>query len=293
MPRSTRTLSLAADAITVEGALIAPPMLAQVAAQHADKQSEADYRVPKGLTLRDEIARYFRVGQALFADLYTNSRPSAATTIAFVEAFVRDVFGFVDIARVGTRSADARPFAPTLEALSGRVPVVVVPPTDELDRPSDHLIADGRHRSAASALQDCLNADENGLWGLCCNGERLRLLRRNASLTRPAYIEADLRRIFENETFADFTTLWLILHSSRFGMPGTIASDCPLERWREAGQREGVAARDRLRDGVEAALLALGTGFLSHEQNLALRERVRTGTLPLTDFFGQLLRLVY
>ena len=68
--------------------------------------------------------------------------------------------------------------------------------------------------------------------------EALRL-----SLTRPAYIEADLRRIFEGEAFADFTALWLLLHASRFGPAagedGRLPppSDCALERWRDAGQK--------------------------------------------------------
>ena len=53
------------------------------------------------------------------------------------------------------------------------------------------------------------------------------------------------------------------------------------------------AARDKLRDGVEAALLSLGNGFLSDSDNGALRERLRKGELSLPDFFGQLLRLVY
>jgi hypothetical protein len=289
MPRSTRTLSLAADAITVEGALIAPPMLARVAAQHADRQSEAEYRIPKGLTLREEIARYFRIGQALFAEFSASSTPSMAKTITFVEALFRDVFGFADMVRVGARSMDDRLFAVTLEGLSGRAPVVVVPPSDSLDRASDHLPTDGRRRSAASAVQDWLNAQEGALWGFCCNGERVRLLRDNASLTRPAYIEADLREIFDAEAFADFTHLWLLIHASRFGPPGTPARDCTLERWREAGSREGAVARNRLHDGVEAALKVLGTGFLA--ANPELRRRVQTGDLPLTDFFGQVLRL--
>jgi len=85
-------------------------------------------------------------------------------------------------------------------------------------------------------------------------------LRDIARLPRPAYIEADLRQIFEAESFADFTVLWLLIHASRFGVAGTPASDCALERWREAGGREGAAARERLRDGVEAALKVLGTG---------------------------------
>jgi hypothetical protein len=186
---------------------------------------------------------------------------------------------------------DERLYAVTLEGLSGRAPVIVVPPSDSLDRASDHLPTDGRRRSAATAVQDWLNAQQGALWGFCSNGERLRLLRDNASLTRPAYIEADLRQIFEAESFADFTVLWLLIHASRFGAAGTLAADCALERWREAGGREGAAARERLRDGVEAALKALGTGFLAG--NPELRQRVQDGGLPLSDFFGQLLRLVY
>lgn len=199
MSRSPRAFNLAADAITVEGALIAPAMLARVAAQEAEGQSNADYKIPKGLTLRDEIARYFRIGQALFTELHANPTPSTDKTVAFVEALFRDVFGFADMVRIGTRSVNERLFAVTLEGLSGRVPVVVVPPANSLDRASDHLPTDGRRRSAASAVQDWLNAQEGALWGFCCNGERLRLLRDNASLTRPAYFEADLRQIFEAE----------------------------------------------------------------------------------------------
>ncbi|MGH6847628.1 MAG: hypothetical protein ACREC0_09360 [Methylocella sp.] len=140
-------------------------------------------------------------------------------------------------------------------------------------------------------MQDWLNTQGAALWGFCCNGERLRLARDNASLTRPAYIEADFRQIFDAESFADFATLWLLIHASRFGLPDTPVTDGALERWREAGSLEGAVARDRLRDGVEAALKVLGTGFLAG--NPELRRRVRTGELPLIDFFGQLLRLVY
>jgi hypothetical protein len=291
--RTRSAPALAFDALTVEGSLIAPAMLARIATHQAGGQTEADYGVPKGLTLRDEIARYFRIAQAQFAALTASENPSVGATIKFVEDLLRDVFGFADVARVGSRTLGDRHFALTLEALGGRAPVVVVPPSDELDRPSDHLPGDGRRRSAASALQDWLNVTSQSLWGFCSNGFRLRLARDNASLTRPAYIEADLRAIFQEENFADFTALWLLVHASRFGQPGTPPTDCALERWREAGQKEGVAARDRLRDGVEAALLSFGNGFLAHPDNGPLRKKLHDGELSLTDFFGQLLRLVY
>jgi hypothetical protein len=285
--------ALTFDALTVEGALISPAMLTRIAVHQAGGQSEADYGVPKGLTLRDEIARYFRIGQAHFAVLNVVENPSVAATTKFVEDLLRDVLGFADLNRIGSRTINDHLFALTLEGLGGRVPIVVVPPADELDRPSDHLPTDGRRRSAASAIQDWLCTNKQSLWGFCCNGFNLRLVRDNASLTCPAYIEADIRAIFQEENFADFTVLWLLVHASRFGRSGTSPSDCALERWREAGQKEGVAARDRLRDGVEAALLSFGNGFVANPDNGALREKLRTGDLSLDDFFGELLRLVY
>jgi hypothetical protein len=291
--RKPHAAASAFDAIAVEGALIAPAMLARVAEQKASGQADSDYNIPKGLTLREEIARYFRIGQALFNDLFTSATPSAAATTRFVEALLRDVFGFADISRPGMHMLGERLYPVTLEAEGRRVPVVVVPPTDEIDGPSPHLPSEGRRCSAVSALQDWLNAGQGVLWGLCSNGLQLRLLRANASLTRPAFIEADLRRIFEGEAFADFAATWLLVHGSRFGAAGGAPTDCALERWREAGGKEGVAARERLGKGVKAALLSLGGGFLAQPENTALRERLASGTLPLPEYFGQLLRLVY
>jgi len=288
-----RKSELAFDAITLEGSLISSAKLAEVAERKADEQSDADYHIPKGLTLRDETARYFRIGQALFRELFAGNHPSQQATTRFTQELLRDVFGFTDIAPVTRPKLHVdRTYVVSLEALSGRVPVVVVPPSDDLDHASVHLSQD-RRRSAATSLQDWLNVEDNALWGLCCNGEHLRLLRDNESLTRPAYIEANLRQIFESEDFAGFAVFWLIIHASRFGRTGGPATDCALERWREAGSKEGLAARDRLSIGVKKSLLALGNGFVSHPANSDLRDRLTSGQLPLPDFFNELLRLVY
>jgi hypothetical protein len=48
--RSDRTAATAFDALTVEGALISPAMLARIAQRQAEGQNEADYGVPKGLS---------------------------------------------------------------------------------------------------------------------------------------------------------------------------------------------------------------------------------------------------
>eukprot|EP00873_Tetraselmis_striata_P032784 jgi/Tetstr1/453048/TSEL_040084.t1 len=268
--------------LTLEGNLIAPAVVAQISEPKDDAETRESYGIRKGLTIREEIATAFRVGQSHF-DAFTNlESPSVEATRRFVRDFLKETFGFDDLAL-----ADG-----VLSFLGGgRVPVVVVPPAEEkLDRRSPTLSTD-RSRSPVYALQDYLNEHDDALWGLVTNGTLIRLMRDNASLTRPAYVEADLAQIFTNEDAASFAILWLMIHRSRFGAEGAPATDCALERWREAGSREGEAARDRLAEQVKMALKVLGSGFL--EANPELGQRLRSGEVNLTDWFNELLRLVY
>ena len=251
-----KTTRLAFDALMVEGALIAPDMIADVAALKATAQSEADYRIPPGLKLRDEIGRSWRIAEALWAR-FSQARaggPAYAATQAFVDDLLRQVFGFASLEVVASRHVGSRAFPVRRVALSGRVPIAVAPAGDGLDRGLDQFAEDHRKRSASLLVQELLNADEAASWGIATDGLKLRLLRDNASLTRPAYVEADLERIFRGGLYADFVALWLLIHESRFGGSDALPSDCPLERWRKAGREAGAKARDRLGVGVEAAL---------------------------------------
>ena len=69
--------------------------------------------------------------------------------------------------------------------------------------------------------------------------------------------------------------------------------NCWLERWSNQADQQGTRARDKLRDGVEAAIRSLGAGFLTTKGNQDLRERMRTGELSTQDYYRQLLRVVY
>lgn len=282
MARKPVTDMSAWPSLTLEGNLIAPAMIAGIDRRQAPEQTEADYRIRKGLTIREEISTAFRVGQSHFDAFAKLHNPSAEATRRFVRAFLAETFGFDDLAPADGAVAFLA---------GGRVPVVVVPPAEEkLDRRSPTLSTD-RSRSPAFALQDYLNDSDAALWGLVTNGAVIRLMRDNASLTRPAYIEADLAAIFTNEDAASFAVLWSLIHRTRFGAAGTPATDCVLERWRDAGTREGEAARDRLASQVEVALKVLGSGFL--EANSDLAARLRSGEINLTEWFNELLRLVY
>lgn len=312
--RIARAAELAFDAITIEGGLLAADWLARAAQLKAPQQDPADYGVPKGLELRDEIGRYWRIAQAQWAEFEAGRKAKAepnALARRFVVSLLRDAFGFNDLVerpRIRTASLlagesdddrrqpvelEGRTWPLTAIDAAGRVPLVCAPAAAGLDSPHRHLGDEHRKRSAFGLAQEFLNVSDDALWGLCSDGLTLRLVRDNASLTRPAWVEVDVARIFTEELYPDFAAAWLVLHRSRFGGDDQEPDSCALEAWRSAAQEEGTRARDELRAGVEAALVVLGQGFLSHPDNGALRARLHDGSLSTDGFFGELLRLVY
>ena len=287
---------LAFDALSIEGGLLGAEWLGKVAQLQAAAQEPADYGVPKGLHIRDEIARSWRIAQACFQAMETgraSGGDARALAERFVEAFLRDALCFASLARTGPRTIGERVYPVPFFALGDRVPVVTAPLGAGLDTPLPELGDDRRRRSAFGLLQETLNASGAALWGVAADGLSLRMARDNASLTRPAWIEADLGRIFTEELYPDFAALWLLAHESRFGRAGDPPETCPLEVWREAGRHEGTRARDKLSAGFREALEILGQGFLSHAANKKLRSALHAGDLTQERYFGQLLLLVY
>ena len=294
--RSRGEARIAFDALSIEGGLLGADWLAGVAQLRAAAQKPADYHVPEGLHIRDEIARSWRIGQACFRKMESGRAAGGnarALAERFLEAFLRDAFGFMSLAHAEPTTIDERVYPVRFFALGDRVPIVAAPAGAGLDTPLPELGDDRRRRSAFGLLQETLNASGAALWGLATDGLSLRIARDNASLTRPAWIGADLGRIFTEDLYPDFAALWLLAHESRFGRAGDPPESCPLEVWREAGRQEGTRARDKLSDGFRQALEILGQGFLSHTANRKLRSALHAGDLTREHYFGQLLRLVY
>lgn len=291
-----REAQLAFEALTIEGGLLSPEWLSRVAQLSAGHQSEADYRVPKGLNLRDELGRYWRMAQAHWHDFVsarTSNADARATAERFITALLRDTFGFGTLAPVALVVISERRYPIGHAALGQKVPVVIAPAGFGLDTLALDFGDGTRRRSAFGLAQEFLNAADGSMWGLASDGLSLRVLRDNASLTRPAWLEVDLQRIFTEERYPDFAALWLLLHETRFGRADQPASECALEAWRTSGREEGTKAREKLRFGVEDALLALGQGFIEHRDNQSLRDALRSGALTKQEYFQQLLRVVY
>ena len=308
--RTESRLSFAS--IRIEGSLLLPDVLAKVAAGEAPEQASSNYDILPGLKLRDEVLRYWTVGRALWTRFEAGRTGPNASAVKV--AFARDLltrvldFGFDD-------DTKSRGGFQTLWAKNGSVPIVISGETNVDEIRSIPTTSGKPVRKTPSAwLQNLLNVNGAALWGIATDGMRLRLLRDNDSLTRPALIEIDLDKIFRENLHDEFTVFWLLCHHTRFGKGDGNPDDCTLERWRGLGNTEGVTARDRLRDGVELALYHLGTGFLEHPANSALRDRLlanvpiahgsneeggskaevpATPRLAVQDFHKQLLRMVY
>lgn len=306
---SRLTHQLAYRAIRIEGGLIPAEELTRLtllADAKASEQTESHYRIARGLKLRDEIARDFKIALTLWQDFQAlrqrqDVQAHEVTVREWLLPLLRDVLHFHDAGRCAAIEHAGRHYAIGHAGNGGRVPLVFAGFDQPLDAAAERFgetnldTGKTRRRSPFMLAQEALNASDASLWAIVSNGLTLRILRDNASLTRPAYIEVDLEALFTEELLADFSAFWLLAHASRFGHADAPSTDCPWERWRAAGQQAGVTVRGQLRYQVAEALRALGTGFLGHPANDALRAALQQAdsAYDRQAFFEELLRLVY
>jgi hypothetical protein len=292
-PQRRRETRFAFEAIAIEGALLQPDLIARIAAAEPTPQLAQEYGLGPGEKLREVVQSKFAEAQSLHGRFLASDRGPKPLARLLTNLFGH-VLDFTDLAEVAPIVRDERTFPIGHQGLTGRVPIVLAP-YEGIDKGERAFGSDGRQRSPAQLLQEYLNADDGVLWGLVCDGRTLRLYRDNAALTRPAYIEADLAMLLDASAprLSEFSALWLLVHASRFGKPGTPLTESALERWREDGRKKGAVARDRLRDGVEEALRLLGRGLLAHPANTKLKEELAAGRLSPQGYLDALLRLVY
>lgn len=285
------------DTFRLEGALFVPDLLEKIANGEHTSQKEADYQLPKGIRLDDELGRAFQIARAQWREFSRSleRKDAACVTRGYVREFLADALGY-PIPEAGDGGEPSAFLVPCVEA-GALLPVVVAPHTLDLDEPDARFAGEGlghRRKSACQFAQEFLNAREGFLWALVTNGRNIRLVRDNASLTRPCYLDFDLETILSDPPrYADFKVLWRVLHASRAGQNGAGGAGCIWESWRADGQEQGTRVRAALRDGVTRALMFLGDGFLSHPDNDALRTALRDGALTADAYFQQLLRTVY
>jgi hypothetical protein len=282
--------------IRTEGGLLPADLLARVASQDREVPGvrPADFHLVQGELLGDRITRSWNRLTGAWKNFSTALAvlpPDDAGTTLTRERWLLPLFEELGYGRLQTSRAeevDGRSYP--ISHAWGHAPIHLVSARIPLDRRSAG-VKGAAGASPHSLVQELLNRSTGRLWAFVSNGLQLRVLRDNASLTRQAFVEFDLETMFADEVFDDFVVLWLTCHQSR--VEATEPAECWLEKWTAAAAEAGTRARDELRSGVEAAIEALGAGFVAHPASAALRERLRSGDLSTFDYYRQLLRLIY
>jgi N-6 DNA Methylase len=291
--------------ITSEGGLLPPDLLTRIAA--LDKTvpglTPADYRLEEGQKHGEAISRSWsrlvpawRGFRAELAKLPDQDPATSLTRDRFLQPLLQEL-GYGRVPTAKAIEVAGKSYAIT--HAWGDTPIHLLGARISLEERTAGQA--GAARSSPHGLvQELLNRSELHLWALLSNGLVLRLLRDHHSLTSQAYVEVDLEALFDGERYADFVLLWLVFHQSRIEpreaskeTPESHVHRCWLEQWFGLSRDEGLAALDDLRDGVVAAIEALGRGFLRHPNNQRLQEQLASGDLDRQDYYRELLRLAY
>lgn len=147
-----------------------------------------------------------------------------------------------------------------------------------------------RDKSAHATMLEYLNNTEH-IYGIIANGPTLRLIRNSGQLVKLTYIEFDLRRMLEEDKYAEFCLMFRILHASRFKSTGDEQS--VIERYFNLSIESGNRIRAGLSEAAQKAMSFVGNAALTNTANHALRDALASGDLSTETFNKELMHFIY
>jgi hypothetical protein len=295
MPSRAPSLST----IRSEGGLLPTDLLARIAASRSDLPgtSSEHYGLQATARLSETITQSWnalkRRWASLREDINLLPKDRAGTSLTnekWTLPLLRELgFGFLPT----TPSREIGPQKFPITRFFGATPIHLVGCRLSLDQR-----APGEQGAARSSphglLQEFLNRSGDHTWGILSNGLQFRILRDSKSLSRQSFLEFDLEAMFDGEVYSDFALLFMLAHATRFTRAdGQAPASCLLDDWSKEAEVQGTRALTELKRGVEDALLSLGEGLSGHRANAELRRALSAGTLSLSEFHAQLLRVIY
>ncbi|MBV6512035.1 MAG: hypothetical protein FMNOHCHN_01525 [Ignavibacteriaceae bacterium] len=290
--------------ITIQGNLLSEEILQKADTAEAQGQKAADFGFEPGTNLRSEIEYAWsriKLDWKHFSDKSQNLPASDPYGTTLSRRWMEQFFSTLGFAltrqKTNLTGENQKTYAISHTASNlDELPVLIVG-FNEPDRPEKNTLdiktSGGTTRlSPHATMQEYLNVTEH-LYGIAANGLYLRLIRDSGRLIKLTYIEFDLKRMLDEDKYSEFTLLYRLLHASRFPKTKAEADQCLLEKYYQESIESGNRIRDGLSNAVKTSLLALGNGFLKHEHNSDLREKLITGSLTPKEFYRQLLRIIY
>jgi hypothetical protein len=283
--------------ITIEGGFFPSDLLDRIASNPQDVpgQSPKDFGLP-GKRLTDEIQSLFSDAQSYWTafrrryERAKSGRNQSLTTVTREGWLDPLLGGFGYKLNFQRMASEAGGDSFGISHREGDDPTA--PPVHIIAYDEDLDSRRAGRRSPHATVQEYLNRSDV-LWGIVTNGRSLRLLRNSARLSKPTYLEFDLEGMIEGNVYSEFVLFYRLLHRTRLPHSAADGSDCILEKYYQDGIEQGGRVRERLRDGVEAALKMLGNAFIAYPRSQALRAALADGTLKASEYYRELLRLVY
>ena len=290
--------------VQFEGNLLAADITTELLTGNIKGQTPADFGLPKSDKLEDEIAIAWGDAKAYWASFQRqlnrlDAEDTATSITREMAVLLLKSLGYTPVYTAKAEVVEGQTYAISHRAVSQadssitnqQLPITNYPPIHiigcRLD--IDKRPPSGTPRLSAHGLvQEYLNKTEH-LWAIATNGFRWRLLRDSSLMTRLTYIEFDLEQILNGENFAEFGLFYRLFHRSRLPETADDADKCLLEYYHQESLQQGGRVRERLRDGVEKALIQLGNGFIQHHSS---DPRLLEEVGDLT-YYRQLLRLIY
>ena len=165
---------------------------------------------------------------------------------------------------------------------------------DSLERCSLDFRSKGsrKEKSAHAGMLEYLNNTEN-IYGIIANGPTLRLIRNSGQLVKQTYIEFDIRRMLEEDKYAEFSLMFRVLHASRFKIEGDNQSI--IEKYFNLSIESGNRIREGLSQAAQQAMEIIGNAALNGqgEGNDKLRSELSENKLTVTGFNKELMHLIY
>ncbi len=290
--------------INIQGNLLSEEILQKVETAEASGQQAPEFWFELGANIRSEIEYAWsriKLDWKHFSDKSTILPASDpyGTTLSrkWMEQFLSSLGFDLSKEKSGLQGDNNQSYTVSHTAANlDQLPVHIVgfiEPNNPDKNTLDVKSSGGTSRfSPHGTMQEYLNVTEH-VYGIAANGLFLRLIRDSGRLIKLTYVEFDLKRMLDEDKYSEFTLLYRLLHASRFPRSKTEADQCLLEKYYQDSIETGNRIRDGLSLAVKESLLALGNGFLQHENNTALREKIQSGDLSSKDYYRQLLRIIY
>lgn len=290
--------------INIQGNLISEEILQKIEQGEATGQKATDFGFEPGSNLRNEIEYAWsriKLDWKNFSDksqnLPANDPYGTSLSRKWMEQFLSSL-GFNHTRQKSSLQGDNQKgytISHTADNLD-ELPIHIVgftEPSHPDKNTLDIKTSGGTSKySPHGTMQEYLNVTEN-IFGIATNGLFFRLIRDSGRLIKLTYVEFDIKRMLDEDKYSEFTLLFRLLHASRFPRNKAEADQCLLEKYYQDSIETGNRIRDGLSLAVKESLVALGKGFLQHDHNTALREKIQAGTLSSKDYYRQLLRIIY